>query len=63
MAPNELPVSLTVEQAASLLNLKVRQVYELLPKGEIPGARKLGALWRINRDILLASFRDSSASR
>jgi excisionase family DNA binding protein len=59
----DLPFSLDVELVAQVLNLSPRQVYELLPKGKIPGAAKFGAQWRINRDILLASFAGNSASR
>jgi excisionase family DNA binding protein len=60
---DDLPLSLDPKQTAKVLNCNLRHVYECLPRGEIPGARKIGGLWRINRDILLASFRDKPAPR
>ena len=63
MSTEDFPLLMDVEQAGQLLNLSVRQMYELLPRGKVPGAKKIGAQWRINRDVLLGSFKDNPAPR
>lgn len=63
LSAEDLPFSLDPPLVAQVLELKLRQVYELLPKGQIPGAKKIGGQWRINRDILLEAFRGNRASR
>ncbi len=47
-----LPIALTVHQAAELLNLCDRTVYRMCVDGELK-AVKLRKSWRINRDAVL----------
>lgn len=49
---NNLPIALTVHQAAELLNLCDRTVYRMCVDGELK-AVKLRKSWRINRDAVL----------
>lgn len=46
---------LTIKETASLLRLTIETVRKLCVKGELP-ARKVGHVWRIDRDRLLASI-------
>jgi excisionase family DNA binding protein len=47
----QLPVSMTVSDAASLLRLSENSVYELLKRGELlPLAVRVGNSWRFSRD-------------
>lgn len=48
----EMPVFLTVEEAAAVLRLKRSTAYELVRRGEIPHFR-LGHFIRVPRDALL----------
>ncbi len=43
---------LTAQEAAELLRKHPNQIYELLNRGEIPGA-KLGGTWRLSRTALM----------
>ena len=43
------PDLLTIEQAAQLVDVSTEQMYRLARRGELPGARKLGNLWRVSR--------------
>lgn len=53
MQPTDnLPIALTVRQAAELLNLCNRTVYRMCVDGELK-AVKLRKSWRINRDAVL----------
>ena len=47
---------LTVRQCAGLLSLHVKTVYELIAKGQIPGARKIGRSIRIDPKTLERYF-------
>jgi excisionase family DNA binding protein len=47
------PAVLTVDELAALLRVNRKTVYEALARGEIPGARRLGATYRILRDAVL----------
>jgi excisionase family DNA binding protein len=47
---------MTAEQVAKWLTVSVEHVQRLARKGEIPGARKVGYLWRFNRAALEAWF-------
>lgn len=49
--PN-LPVVLTVEEAADLLRVCKKTVYEAIQRGEIK-ATKVGKVLRIKRDVIL----------
>jgi excisionase family DNA binding protein len=44
---------LTVDELASLLRVNRKTVYDALSRGEIPGARRIGATYRILRDAVL----------
>jgi excisionase family DNA binding protein len=48
------PDYLTVEQAAPRLQLNPKTLYAACKAGEVPGALKLGHVWRINRRALLS---------
>jgi excisionase family DNA binding protein len=47
------PAVLTVEELAALLRVNRKTLYEALSRGEIPGARRLGATYRILRGAVL----------
>ena len=44
---------LTIPEAAALLRVSVSHVYRMCERNELPGACKVGALWRISRTQLL----------
>ncbi len=52
---------LTVEQAAALLQVTPRTVYEWLKRRRIPG-RKVGKVWLIPEDALLEYLRGDTAT-
>lgn len=45
---------LTVSEAATLLRVSTKTVYELVRTKSLPGAAKIGGIIRINRETLLA---------
>jgi excisionase family DNA binding protein len=47
------PSVMNVEELAALLRVNRKTVYEALSRGEIPGARRLGASYRILRGAVL----------
>lgn len=47
------------KQAAKVLGLSPREIYNLLDRGLIP-ARKLGGRWYFHRQELLDSFRNNA---
>jgi excisionase family DNA binding protein len=47
------PPVLTVDELATLLRVNRKTVYEALSRGEIPGARRIGASYRILRGAVL----------
>ena len=51
---HRIPALLDTRQAASLLNVSERTVTRLCSRGKIR-ARRVGRLWRINRDALLSA--------
>ena len=51
----EFPPLLTIRQTARLLQMSTDTVYELANKRKLPGARKIGGSWRINRDSVLGA--------
>jgi excisionase family DNA binding protein len=55
----EVPVILTVAEAASLLRLHSRTVYEKVERGEMPH-RRLGRSIRFDRDELEAWFAEQT---
>jgi PTS system nitrogen regulatory IIA component len=48
---NELPIILTLEQAAEMLQLSPRTVQRMVSKGKMPG-RRIGGQWRFDREQL-----------
>jgi len=48
-----LPQVMKVIEVARLLRLNSKTVYELVARGEIPGARRVGRTIRFSRDVLL----------
>ena len=50
---SELPIILTLEQAAEMLQLSTRTIQRLVSKGKMPG-RRIGGQWRFDRDQLRA---------
>ena len=58
------PSVLTVDELAELLRVNRKTVYDALSRGDIPGARRIGATYRILRDAVLewlASGQDRAA--
>lgn len=58
------PSVLTVDELAELLRVNRKTVYDALARGDIPGARRIGATYRILRDavlVWLASGQDRAA--
>jgi excisionase family DNA binding protein len=58
------PSVLTVDELAALLRVNRKTVYDALSRREIPGARRIGATYRIHRDAVLewlASGQDRAA--
>jgi excisionase family DNA binding protein len=51
--PSEDPSVLTVDELAALLRVNRKTVYDALARNEIPGARRIGASYRILRDAVL----------
>lgn len=58
----ELPIALTVKEAASILRLSTRTVREMVRTGELAG-NKRGHAIRISRSAVLAWLSGSSPSR
>ncbi len=56
-----LPAFLTPEEVAHVLRLPLASVRDLLRRGEIPGASRVGRLWRVRKDVLLARFESTFA--
>jgi len=52
MPDGELPRYLTAEQLANELQMHRKTLYRKLRAGKIPGARKVGGAWRIQRWVL-----------
>jgi len=50
---DEVPLLLTVEEAAGLLRVHRNTVKSLLRKGKLAGT-KVGRSWRIRREVLMA---------
>ena len=47
------PAVLTVDELATLLRVNRKTAYAALSRGEIPGAKRIGATYRIHRDTVL----------
>ena len=52
------PPIMTAEELASLLRLEPRSVYGAFQRREIPGVRRIGGSWRIDRDTVLRWLAD-----
>jgi excisionase family DNA binding protein len=59
----EPPSVLTVDEVAGLLRVNRKTVYELISRGEIPGARRLGRALRFSREAVLEWLRQGCGSR
>ncbi len=53
---SDYPEILTLQQAASLLQISERTIQRMVKKGEIPGVQ-VGGQWRFDRDQLKALVR------
>jgi excisionase family DNA binding protein len=53
-----LPAVLTVDEAAGLLRVNRKTLYELIQRGELPGVRRLGRAIRIHRPTLIRWLAD-----
>lgn len=56
-ATTTLPLILTVREAATLLRLNRKTIYDLVRRNQLPGARRLGRALRFDRDSLLRWMR------
>jgi excisionase family DNA binding protein len=50
---NQLPLLLTVEEAAGLLRVHRNTIKRLLREGKLAGT-KVGRAWRVRREVLMA---------
>ena len=53
--PNETPL-LTLESAATRYGFPVRYLRSLAWKGKLPGAVKVGGMWRIKAEVLVKEW-------
>ena len=58
----DLPVLLTVDEAASLLRTTRKAIYAMVERKQLPGVVRLGRRVLIHREILLNSLSQSRAS-
>jgi excisionase family DNA binding protein len=58
----DLPLALTSEQAAAVLQIKRRTVTNMLDRGELRGV-KVGRTWRISRAALMQLVEDARPTR
>jgi excisionase family DNA binding protein len=56
------PEIMTAEQVAEWLQVDISHVQRLARKGEIPGAQKVGYLWRFRRSALENWFNSGLSS-
>lgn len=50
---SNLPHTLTVDEAAEVMRVNRKTVYEVIAAGDLPGVRRLGRTIRIHRATLL----------
>lgn len=55
---NQPPHTLTVDEAAALMRVNRKTVYEIIAAGQVPGVRRLGRTIRIHRETLLRWLAD-----
>src|SRR5262249_19032172 len=60
-APASLPPVLTIDEAAALLRVNRKTLYDLGAKGKLPGTRRVGRIIRIDRDELFAWMKGHSS--
>jgi excisionase family DNA binding protein len=48
------PEVLTVPELAALLRMNAKSAYDLVARGKIPGATKVGRLWRVHRPTVVS---------
>ena len=56
------PVVLTVDEAAALLRVERKTLYDAIHRGEVPGVRRIGRLIRLSRETLLKWLAGGGAS-
>jgi excisionase family DNA binding protein len=59
---SELPYSLTVQELVIYLRISKNTAYDLIRKGKIPGAKKIGRSIRISREAVMR-WLDSAEGR
>ncbi len=52
-SPEALPAVLTVDELAAFLRLNRKTVYAAIAQRAIPGARRIGGIIRVDRDVVL----------
>jgi excisionase family DNA binding protein len=52
--PDSLPAVITIDEAARLLQVNRKTLYELASKGQLPGTRRVGRIIRVDRNALVA---------
>lgn len=57
---SELPVLMTIEQCAAVLNCTYENARLLVKSGELP-ARKIGKSWRVEKSALKKMFEGGAA--
>ncbi len=62
MTQDDFPPVLRPDECAKMLRIPLRTFYDLLNRGDIPGARRFGKCWRIDRNAVLASMAGNPAS-
>jgi excisionase family DNA binding protein len=60
VSANDLPILLTVEEAATLLRLSRKAAYSMIERGQMPGVSRIGRRVRIRSSDLLHSLRQKS---
>jgi excisionase family DNA binding protein len=50
---HDVPEFLTVDEAAHLLRVNRKTLYEAIRLGQVPGVARLGRILRLRRDMLL----------
>ena len=55
--PADENIYMTIPEVAQILKLSRYALYRMLPKGQIPGAVKIGGSWRIRREKFFESLR------
>jgi excisionase family DNA binding protein len=59
--PDSLPPVITIDEAAALLRVNRKTLYELASRGRLPGTRRVGRIIRVDRGELLAWMKGQSS--